>query len=634
VARALIAELRRIGNECALASFEVPWRVLVEWTEFSASNGLLTYSEKLQRRSVEERYRERLHTLYESLSTTETAAVSSAIDAVVVGNDAVDSLSAVRLQSVLRSKFAVDVSVAQLLQADSKEALLRIATTARAGGATDELSNELQSAVARDVELLAGMSMPPTSAALPPADAPMLVTGATGFVGSFVLERLLNGSVTLSVSCAETRMGDSLAVCGAVPELGSWSVTDAVPLATSGEAFPRWRCTLALPRGVDIEFKFVVRRGSDRSAEFESFGGNRRVHLPASVDCSVDCGTFGRLSAAVVRTSPLPSQVVALVRAPNDDQARQRLLDVLKSRSIAIADERVAALRVLAGDVALPQLGLPAGLFDELVGTVGGVVHCAATVNWLSTYAQLRDSNVIGTLNVLQFVRRGGGGFRKRLLHVSTIGVSAGVSDGDWLAPQQFVHSSGYNVTKWVAERLVIAHAAGDGGGGAVVVRPGMVSSHSRSGAHNASDYIPRYVRGCMQLGAFIDDGGARLEMIPVDWVAEQIGALALQGESGLRTVTLSNVARSPTYRAIARAARVEALPYARWQQRLHRDATVDNALYPLLTHFGAERLTMQWRVLDVAASMRWLAPTDKVDTRPDIDERALERLIRVILKK
>jgi hypothetical protein len=94
----------------------------------------------------------------------ETAAVSSAIDAVVAGNDAVDSLSAVRLQSVLRSKFAVDVSVAQLLQADSKEALLRIATTARAGGATDELSNELQSAVARDVELLAGMPMPPTSA--------------------------------------------------------------------------------------------------------------------------------------------------------------------------------------------------------------------------------------------------------------------------------------------------------------------------------------------------------------------------------------------------------------------------------------------------------------------------------------
>jgi L-aminoadipate-semialdehyde dehydrogenase len=191
------------------------------------------------------------------------------------------------------------------------------------------------------------------------------------------------------------------------------------------------------------------------------------------------------------------------------------------------------------------------------------VVHCAATVNWLSTYAQLRDSNVIGTLNVLQFVRRGGC-FRKRLLHVSTIGVSAGAADGDWLAPQQFVHSSGYNVTKWVAERLVIAHAGGDGGGGAVVVRPGMVSSHSRTGAHNASDYIPRYVRGCAQLGAFIDDGGARLEMIPVDWVAEQIGALALQGESGVRTVTLSNVARSPTYRAIASARRASKRRIAR----------------------------------------------------------------------
>jgi hypothetical protein len=92
----------------------------------------------------------------------------------------------------------------------------------------------------------------------------MLVTGATGFVGSFVLERLLNGSVTLSVSCAETRMAIRSLCAARCPSWARGTCADAVPLATSGEAFPRWRCTLALPRGVDIEFKFVVRRaGSD-----------------------------------------------------------------------------------------------------------------------------------------------------------------------------------------------------------------------------------------------------------------------------------------------------------------------------------------------------------------------------------
>jgi long-chain acyl-CoA synthetase len=634
VARALIADMRRIGTECSLASFEVPWRVLVEWTEFSASNGLLTYSEKMQRRKVEERYRERLHAIYDSLSNAETAAVSSEIDAIVAGGDAVDSLSAVRLQSLLRSKFAVDVSVAQLLQAESKEALLRLATTARSGGANDELSAQLQSAVTRDLELVSGMPMPTlTLVALPQADAPLLLTGATGFVGSFVLERLLNGSVTLSVSCANTTFGDTLAVCGSVPELGSWNVADAVALATSSEAFPQWRCTLALPRNVDVEFKFLLRRANNEH-EFEAFDGNRRVRVRAGVDCSVECGSFGRLCTPTVRESALPAQVVALVRGATDDDARKRLLDVLHSRSIAIDDSR---LRVVAGDVALPQLGLGTSVYEALARSVGSVVHCAATVNWLSTYAQLRDSNVIGTLNVLEFVSTSS---RKRLLHVSTIGVSAGAADGDWLAPHQFVQSSGYNVTKLVAERLTLAFAAELASNGRdplpiVIVRPGMVSSHSLTGAHNPSDYIPRYVRGCVQLGSFIDDARALLEMIPVDWVAEQIGALALQTTTGVRTITLSNVAHSPTYLAIANAAKaaaapapVDVEPYVRWQQRLQRDANVENALYPLLTHFGAERLTMQWRVLDVSRSSRILA-ADGVDTRPIIGKRALERLVR-----
>ena len=639
VAQALLADMRRIGSEAGLASYEVPWRVLVEWAEFTAANGLLTYSDKMQRRAVEDRYRARLVELYSSLSKVEASAVSAAIDSIVAPGDAVDSLSVVRLQSMLRNKFAVDLSVSQLLQAAaSKDSLVQLATgPSRAGSNTAEEAKALQAAVASDI---AALSVTPSNAEQAPSDAArprtILLTGASGFIGSFVLARLMNGAVTVTVTCA-TQFGESVALCGSVPQLGSWDVAQAQPLYTSAAVFPQWQCTIELPRDTDIEFKFVVRRPAGGVA-FEAFDGNRRVRVPAGVDATLDCGAVGERSEAAVRDAlPLPQRVVCIVRAADDAAAAARLADVLRKYDIALPPLAPAALQVLAGDVGAPRFGLAPATFDELASAVDTVIHCAASVNWLSSYAQLRSSNVVGTATVLQFV---GSGRRKALVHVSTIGVSAGVADGDFLAPERFHQSSGYNVSKLAAERLVQAFANGGGCERCCVVRPGMVAPHPLTGACNRHDYIARYVAGCRLLGAFIDEPAAILEMIPINWVAQQIVRVATAAPASdvrVVTATLTNVERSPSYRAVGLAA-VEAggggasmqlLPYAQWQARL-QSAAPSNPLYPLLPFFPRERLAMQWQAVETGRS-DWLL-RHPVDSRPEITHDVLKSMVRGVV--
>jgi len=56
---------------------------------------------------------------------------------------------------------------------------------------------------------------------------------------------------------AQTRFGETVAVCGSLPELGSWETTDA-PQMTYVEGKKTWGITLQLPKGSNFRFKFVI----------------------------------------------------------------------------------------------------------------------------------------------------------------------------------------------------------------------------------------------------------------------------------------------------------------------------------------------------------------------------------------
>jgi len=121
----------------------------------------------------------------------------------------------------------------------------------------------------------------------------------------------------------------------------------------------------------------------------------------------------------------------------------------------------------------------------------------AAEVNWIRRYRDLRQSNVVGTLNVIAFCTTSR---VKYLSYISTVRCVDGfmfslktrteshvsvlaLPQGDLYHMSHLARHSGYGQSKWVAEAAV-RHAIAQGLP-AVVHRPGMVAAHSATGAGN-----------------------------------------------------------------------------------------------------------------------------------------------------
>lgn len=237
-------------------------------------------------------------------------------------------------------------------------------------------------------------------------------------------------------------------------------------------------------------------------------------------------------------------------------------------------------VRVVAGDLAHPRLGLRHQEFTALADGVDAVVHCAAAVNWIYTYSALRGVNVAGTLELLRLAVEAGAAFH----FVSSLSVcysTDGPPDVDErFDPLPFVSGVhlGYAQTKVVAESLVReAHARGLA---ARIYRPPLITGHSQTGEYNPDDLVTALVRGCVQMGT-APDLDWRLDCVPVDEAARSI--VALSAEAG--PVFHVGPERPRHWRECVLALRLHGyplrlVPYHAWLRQLERDAS--DAAHPL----------------------------------------------------
>jgi thioester reductase-like protein len=217
--------------------------------------------------------------------------------------------------------------------------------------------------------------------------------------------------------------------------------------------------------------------------------------------------------------------------AAGAEGARERLVSTLHKYKVALSSSQMSAVRVLAGDVAQPRFGLGVEEYEALCEEVGCVYHNASEVNWLMTYSQLRASNVIGTLNAIQFAVSG----RSKWLHyVSTLSTCK-----DALLLEK-PPAGGYAQSKWVAERVV--HKAALQGLHATVCRPGTIGPHTVTGACNVTDYATCFILSIAQNGIYLDSNN-EFELSPVDCVARAVVAVAMHGMRALENpqVSISN---------------------------------------------------------------------------------------------
>ena len=233
--------------------------------------------------------------------------------------------------------------------------------------------------------------------------------------------------------------------------------------------------------------------------------------------------------------------IIALVRAPDQEQADRRIADV---RAAVFGDERHHAQRIRAipADLERPHLGLRSRDRRDILASAGEIVHAAASVAFDTNLAEARATNVEGTRRVLELAldasQRGG---LRHMVHVSTAYV-AGDRPGlcaaghlDPLGP----HRNSYERSKAEAEELVRNRSRELP---VTVVRPSIVVGDSQTGWTSAFNVVygplRAYASGALRVIPGHED--ATVDIVPVDYVARSITALLGARPEGVRTVHLT----------------------------------------------------------------------------------------------
>jgi fatty acid CoA ligase FadD9 len=189
-------------------------------------------------------------------------------------------------------------------------------------------------------------------------------------------------------------------------------------------------------------------------------------------------GSF--LLAEILNRLTSVHEVHCLVRASSTATAMQRIRQSLQHRRVW-CDSFAARIRVVCGDLTKPHLGLSSSDFNQLAHSIDAIYHNGAWVNSILPYRVLRASNVDSTIELIKLALMHK---FKPLHYVSTVGVFGQYHASDLVSKHAVVpvdgptRGSGYDQSKWVAEKLVLGVAV-EAGLPITIHRPGLITAHS-----------------------------------------------------------------------------------------------------------------------------------------------------------
>ncbi|MFB4394895.1 MULTISPECIES: amino acid adenylation domain-containing protein [unclassified Pseudomonas] len=212
------------------------------------------------------------------------------------------------------------------------------------------------------------------------------------------------------------------------------------------------------------------------------------------------------------------TEVACLVRSAGGQSAEQRFAQALVENRLELDMSRV---RVLAADLRLPRLGLSQRDYDYLDSEYGALLHNAAQVNHVLDYQALAGDNIEPLFECLRLCE----GHRKKVFNFistlsacSAVGEDGRVLEQDPAATPPIYIRNGYNLSKWVGERIL--QRAREQGVWVNLFRPGNITFDSRTGVCQPQrNRLMLMLKGSLQLGQV-----PRLELdfdlMPVDFLA------------------------------------------------------------------------------------------------------------------
>jgi thioester reductase-like protein len=245
-----------------------------------------------------------------------------------------------------------------------------------------------------------------------------------------------------------------------------------------------------------------------------------------------------------------------LVRAKTEQEANERLWHALQLHLDfpQVRDALETRISVFRGDLTDPHFGLDAAEYSRLVVTTESVIHCAASLNRKSEKSCL-NVNLRGTLEVTQLARRAqdAHGLR-RFSQVSTVAVAGTRSrevvteDGaiDWNRSDYDPYARTKKFCEHMVRELLPEVQR-------TVFRPSIVLGDSRRAETTQFDMVRAFVflAGLPVLPFRPDD---RVDIVPVDYVAESVVALHQKPNPLHEIYHLSSGTRSETFGQLTRA--------------------------------------------------------------------------------
>lgn len=223
------------------------------------------------------------------------------------------------------------------------------------------------------------------------------------------------------------------------------------------------------------------------------------------------------------------AKIYCLIRKGNFETPAKRLITTLKrfglDKEISLANRQIV---IIDSDIGLDRFGISAEQYNSMAEKVDMIYHCGAQVNTMSSYPNLRNSNVLGTLEVIKFATHK---VDKPIFYVSTLSAAyklneEGEYDEEFPDANPISLTGGYAISKWVSERLLTQiknrHLP------VSIFRSGYIFGQSDTGIMNLNDSLLLLIKGCIQLG-YAPEWNELIAILPVDFVSQAMVEITLK---------------------------------------------------------------------------------------------------------
>ncbi|WP_460062228.1 amino acid adenylation domain-containing protein [Pseudomonas sp. H2_H09] len=278
-------------------------------------------------------------------------------------------------------------------------------------------------------------------------------------------------------------------------------------------------------------------------------------------------------------------EVACLVRERPGQCAMMRFTQALRDYRLDHMD--LSRVQVFAADISQPRLGLARDVYDSLVEGFGVLVHNAAQVNHVMDYASLARNNVEPVFECLRLCETR---CKKVFNFVSTLSASSSIDtvgrilEAPAAATLPLYIKNGYNLSKWVAERLL--GRAVENGAWVNIHRLGNISFNSRNGVcRPQKNRLMLMLKGSLQLG-LLPRLDLNFDLMPVDFLARFIAFHGSRFQADRSVFNLHNpqpLSWENYLDAFSRAGHMfERVSITQWQKAL-QTVDQDNALFGVL---------------------------------------------------